>query len=191
MLLASASQDCFVRLWKFSCRREEVYGQDAIVTYKNVDINGNLYMISLTAILTGHEGWVYSVNWDIDGKKLLTASIDKTIILWEKDSATNLWLESMRVGEVGGNTLGFYGGKFGPDGNKVLAHSYHGAFHIWHHDQKSQSWLPDVTVGGHFGEVVDLCWEPEGEFIVTVSTDQTTRIHAPWPKTNTKCVGII
>jgi elongator complex protein 2 len=42
------------------------------------------------------------------------------------------------------------------------------------------SWEPDVTVGGHFGEVVDMQWEPGGCFLFSVSTDQTTRIHAPW-----------
>ena len=35
------------------------------------------------------------------------------------------------MGEVGGNTLGLYGGVFGPDGNSILAHGYQGAFHHW------------------------------------------------------------
>ena len=35
------------------------------------------------------------------------------------------------MGEVGGNTLGFYGGLFGPDGTSILAHGYQGAFHHW------------------------------------------------------------
>ena len=40
-----------------------------------------------------------------------------------------LW--QVRVGEVGGNSLGFYGGVFGPDGNTILAHGYHGALQMW------------------------------------------------------------
>lgn len=157
----------------------------------DVHINDISYTISLVAILTGHEGWIYSVNWDPKGKRLLTASIDKSLIIWEKDAGTNLWLENMRVGEVGGNTLGFYGGKFGPHGRSILAHSYHGAFHIWHYNLETKSWVPDVTVGGHFGEVVDLCWEPDGEFLVSVSMDQTTRIHAPWIRPNTGIVCML
>lgn len=41
------------------------------------------------------------------------------------------WIETARVGEVGGNTLGFYGGKFAPDGKSIMGHGYQGAFHIW------------------------------------------------------------
>lgn len=37
-----------------------------------------------------------------------------------------------------------------------------------------------MTAGGHSNEVVDMAWEPDGEFLVSSSLDQTTRIHAPW-----------
>lgn len=49
-------------------------------------------------------------------------------------------------------------------------------------------WEPAVTVGGHFREVVDLSWEPHGEFLVSLSHDQTTRIHAPWTKDSKETV---
>lgn len=34
--------------------------------------------------------------------------------------------------------------------------------------------------GGHSNAVNDLCWEPNGEFLLTVSSDQTTRVHGEW-----------
>ncbi len=34
--------------------------------------------------------------------------------------------------------------------------------------------------GGHFGSVEDMIWDPKGQFAITVSTDQTSRLHAPW-----------
>ena len=37
----------------------------------------------------------------------------------------------MRVGEVGGNTLGFYGGLISPGGLLIFAHDYQGGFHLW------------------------------------------------------------
>ena len=67
----------------------------------------------------------------IQPMKLLSSSLDKTIIIWEPDESTGVWLESVRVGEVGGNTLGFYGSKFGPNGLRMMGHGYQGSFHLW------------------------------------------------------------
>ena len=91
---------------------------------------------------------------------------------------------------MGGNTLGLYGGVFGPQGDLILAHGYQGAFHLWKRvaaesrtDQSKEleRWQPLPALSGHFGPVQDISWEPEsGRFIVSVSTDQTARLHAPW-----------
>ncbi len=35
------------------------------------------------------------------------------------------------MGEVGGNTLGFYGCAISPDGKSIIAHGFQGAFHLW------------------------------------------------------------
>lgn len=112
--------------------------------------------------------------------RLLSASIDKTLIIWAS-TEEGVWLEQVRVGEVGGNSMGFFGGKFALDGCSIMAHSYQGGFHIWNQDeQKPQLWTSNVIVGGHYGEVRDLAWEHEGGYLMTVSADQTTRLHAPW-----------
>lgn len=41
-----------------------------------------------------------------------------------------------------------------------------------------------VINSGHFNIVEDLCWEPNQEFFLTVSKDQTTRFHGYWKKHN-------
>ena len=47
--------------------------------------------------------------------------------------------------------------------------------------QETKTWKPGVTVGGHFESVEDIAWEPEsGKFLLSVSGDQTTRLHALW-----------
>jgi elongator complex protein 2 len=52
---------------------------------------------------------------------------------------------------------------------------------LWHQNKDNEKlWEPGVINGGHFKEVRDLGWEAEGEFLFSVSTDQTTRIHACW-----------
>ncbi|KAG5896915.1 hypothetical protein JTB14_028143 [Gonioctena quinquepunctata] len=181
LLLASGSQDAFIRLWRISSKpRPEIHFETTVKT--QIKTTSEIYNVYLESILTGHEGWIYSVNWNPKSLQLLSASIDKSMIVWEFDISSGLWLEKMRVGEVGGNTLGFYGGIFSPNGDKILAHNYHGAFHIW--KDTHQGWVPCVTLGGHFSEVVDCAWEPNGEYLITVSADQTTRIHGPWKNGN-------
>ena len=174
VLLATSSQDGQIQLFKFT--------ENSIDSSKySVKTSRSKYNVTLETILTGHEGWVYSVHWSPSNTlKLLSSSIDKTIIIWEYDESVNYWLETTRLGEVGGNTLGFYGAEFGPDGKSIIAHSYHGAFHLWNYDETSNNWDPRVTMGGHFGEVIDVAWESSGEFLVSASYDQTTRVHAPW-----------
>lgn len=37
-----------------------------------------------------------------------------------------------------------------------------------------------MVVSGHFSGVQDLSWDPEGEFLLSVGLDQTTRLLTPW-----------
>jgi len=62
---------------------------------------------------------------------LLSASMDRTMAIWRPDPVAGVWLNDVRVGEMGGNALGFFGGLFGPEGHHILAHGYNGAFHLW------------------------------------------------------------
>lgn len=152
----------------------------------------NHFAVNLETILAGHEGWVYGVSWDsysaqrseITGKqegkiKLLSTSLDKTMIIWSPDES-GTWIEEARLGEVGGNTLGFYGGKFGHNGLGIVGHGYQGSFHMWKFNKDNKNWVPCVVVGGHIGEVMDIAWDLEGNYILSAGTDQTTRLHAPW-----------
>ncbi|XP_012536598.1 probable elongator complex protein 2 [Monomorium pharaonis] len=189
LFLATCSKDSMIRLWKLSkaVKDSELSSDELKQESYSFVVNDRQYDITLESVLCGHEGWVYGVHWypvktdNYQTMKLLSSSIDKTMIIWEPVELMNgIWTETTRVGEVGGNSLGFYGCKFGPDGSHILAHGYQGSFHIWKYSQQMNKWLPHPTPGGHFSEVVDLCWEPKGRFLITASTDQTTRIHAPY-----------
>jgi elongator complex protein 2 len=210
VLLASSSQDTFIRLWRISFRREEQLIQQKAVDELDIDENIELeeriftihskdagkfhFALTLESVLLGHENWVLGVHWKVlpESKKLclLSSSMDKTLIIWMFDEDSGVWSEKIRVGEVGGNTLGFYGGKFSPNGNSIIGHGFQGSFHIWTKSKEDENlWLPGIIIGGHFSEVRDLSWEPEGQFLYTLSADQTTRIHAPWQRENKKIVS--
>lgn len=49
-------------------------------------------------------------------------------------------------------------------------------------------WRPGVVISGHFDAVQDLSWDPDGEFLLSVGSDQTTRLFTPWRKEDGKQV---
>ncbi|XP_071776254.2 elongator complex protein 2 [Centroberyx gerrardi] len=201
LLLASCSQDCLIRVWRLcaksgtDARAEDdhtiIKMKEDVFEVKERDVSA-VFAVSLETVLAGHENWVYGVHWQppfYKGGKLqqrlslLSASMDKTMILWAPEEGSGVWVEQVRVGEVGGNTLGFYGCQMSPDGSMIVAHAFHGALHLWYKDQnKQREWSPGVVISGHFNAVLDLSWDPEGEFILSVGSDQTTRLFTPWKK---------
>lgn len=173
LFLATGSKDSMIRLWKIRETEVEESSNDELKLESNYFIiDHRKYNVILESVLCGHESWIYGVHWQpmkmdsVQTLKLLSSSMDKTMIIWEPAEIMNgMWTETVRVGEVGGNSLGFYGCKFSPDGLRILAYGYQGSFHIWRYSQEMNKWLPCPTPGGHFSEVIDLCWEPKGRSV--------------------------
>nr|XP_003474051.1 elongator complex protein 2 [Cavia porcellus] len=198
LFLASCSQDCLIRIWRLCIKSTSSEMQDDNIRLKEntftIENEGSevTFGVTLETVLAGHENWVNAVHWQPsfykDGvlqqpMRLLSASMDKTMILWAPDEESGVWLEQVRVGEVGGNTLGFYDCQFNEDGSMIIAHAFHGALHLWKQSTVNpKEWTPEIVISGHFDGVQDLMWDPEGEFIITVGTDQTTRLFAPWKR---------
>ncbi|XP_045134458.1 elongator complex protein 2-like [Portunus trituberculatus] len=207
LLLASGSKDATVRLWKlFKLQninepQEEQNASSVELKLKSItfEIPSLCEDISLCAlldtVLSGHEGLVSEVCWaspSFQGDKLqatyrlLTCSKmqDRSIIIWEpnEDTTSSMWLEVARLGEVGGNMEGYYSCQFSPDGSQVLGCSYQGALHLW--ELQDGAWEPCVVAGGHFNQVADIAWDLSSRYLLSVSKDQTTRLHAGWKANN-------
>ncbi|XP_036061180.1 elongator complex protein 2 [Onychomys torridus] len=196
LFLASCSQDSLIRIWKVYMKPTSLETEDDGIRLKENTFtiqDGGISItvaVTLETLLTGHENWVNSIHWlppfYKDGVlqqkvRLLSVSTDKSMILWGPEDDSGVWLEQVRVGEVGGNTLGFLNCQFGENGTMIIAHAYHGAMHLWKQSTVNpKRWVSDIVISGHFSGVQDLIWDPEGEFLITTSTDQTTRLFAPW-----------
>ena len=142
--MASAAQDSLIRVWRIT--RDK--GDDCSSSLQSSQGKFSVlygdkfhFKFGLETVLQGHENWVYGLDWQprvlLNGTltnplRLLSCSMDKTMIVWGVDTASGVWLDQVRVGEVGGNTLGLYGCRFGQQGTAILAHGYQGALHLWH-----------------------------------------------------------
>lgn len=195
ILLVSSSQDKGIRIWKMTLRgsltsKQGTYRKEEISLASYIEgpvfvAGSSSYQISLESLLIGHEDWVYSVEWQppsttsVEGttyhqpQSILSASMDKTMMIWQPERTTGIWMNVVTVGELSHSALGFYGGHWSPDGNAILAHGYGGAFHLWKNvGVDVDHWQPQKVPSGHFAAVTDIAWARSGEYMVTVSHDQ-------------------
>lgn len=195
LLLVSSSQDKGIRIWKVALNDSLGKQEDiSLASYIKgpILVAGSFsYQISLESLLIGHEDWVYSVEWQppssIEGnacyqsESILSASMDKTMMIWQPERTTGIWMNVVTVGELSHCALGFYGGHWSPNGDSIFAHGYGGSFHLWRNvGVDFDNWQPQKVPSGHFAAVTDIAWARSGDYMMSVSHDQTTRIFAPW-----------
>ncbi|WP_187414569.1 WD40 repeat domain-containing protein [Nonomuraea sp. PA05] len=112
--------------------------------------------------LTGHTGQVLNVAFSPDGRRIATASVDRTVLIW--DSTTGAVLKTLT-----GHTTAVNGVQFSPDG-RLLATAGH--------EQTVKLWNPVsgtvlTTLTGHTGWVRTVKFSPDGRTLATASHDQT------------------
>lgn len=183
IMIMTGGQDHYVRIWKL-CPKSNVTPKESRIHMeeKLISIGNNKFSVNLESVLSGHEGWVYAANFfqNNDTIGIMTCSIDKSIIIWYQGES-GIWMDTHRIGEMGGGGLGFLGAKTSLDGHTIVAHGFQGSLHIWTIEQGEDGELikPENASSGHFGSVTGIAWAPDGEYLFSISSDQTTRIHAP------------
>lgn len=145
----------------------------------DTEIDQKIFSVMFDALLMGHDDWVHSVDWNTSSSNLeiVSASSDKSIMIWTPDTSTNVWTNKAQVGDVGGASLGFYNAIFGRDG-RIIGQSYNGSIQFW--DCVDGEYTPGIGISGHFGPVKGIEWDPSGMYLVSVSSDETARLIAPW-----------
>ncbi|KAG1652116.1 hypothetical protein FOA52_015945, partial [Chlamydomonas sp. UWO 241] len=119
-------------------------------------------------------------------------SMDRTMMLWQHEQRSGLWMSQASVGDAGAQCLGYFGACFSPTGARVVAHGFTGAMHLWDSSSDAdtntsaghRAWVPLHAAGGHFGPVAGCCWAADGRCVLSVGEDQTarvwTRVRAHW-----------
>jgi elongator complex protein 2 len=186
IILASASQDRYVRLWrltKSNTNNTKSNDIDALLTETlggesyPFTLNGTDYAVTFSALLPGHDDWVFTVSFHPQNPNiLLSASADASLILWRPEATSGIWIPETRLGEVSslkgattaqGSSGGFWGGLWSPDGTSVASWGKTGSWRVWHDDGEGL-WVQRNAVGGCTRPVKGISWDPEGRFLLSV-----------------------
>jgi WD40 repeat protein len=182
-----------VTIWK------EVRGELSGADLSNLDLSGvplngvmcsrfyaDQYIMYLAAVFDssrvheknllpqGHSDSVTSAVYSPDGKKILSASYDKTIKEW--DAAT-----AECVKTLAGHFLGITSAVYSPDGKKILSASIDRTIKEW--DVETGECIK--TLDGHTHWVTSVVYNPDEKKILSASSDRTIK---NWDIATCECV---
>ncbi|KAI0676913.1 WD40 repeat-like protein [Trametes maxima] len=172
-----------------------------ILTVKSPQQSSQLFSITFDALLVGHEAGVTSLSWrphssPTDLPTLLSTSTDSSLILWSPSTVltsstdgTTLWINRQRFGDIGGQRLGgFVGGMWARGGSDAMSWGWNGGWRRWRCDPPEddrettlEEWTEVGAITGHRAPVRSIAWSSRGEYLISSSLDQTTRIHGAIP----------
>jgi WD40 repeat protein/uncharacterized caspase-like protein len=118
----------------------------------------------LIKTLTGHSGWVNSVQFSPDGQTLASASEDKVIKLWNVATGSlirNLTGHGERVTSVA----------FNPNGQTLVSGSGDHTVKLWNLSNGSAQ-----TLEGHTDQVNSVQFSPDGKWIISAGQDHTLNL---------------
>jgi WD40 repeat protein/DNA polymerase III delta prime subunit len=180
-LLASSSKDGEIRVWDtmsggcqsiLRCSSGFAYSVDWKIQAENQYLCSggtdnsvcvwDLLSSSCILVCLGHEDWVRSVFWSLDGRNIFSGSSDHTVLCW--DALT---------GECDQVLMGHSGGIWSVvqsnDGRYLYSASADGTIKTW----ECCSWKCDQTFKGHEGPVLSISLTSDGSKIISSGTDTT------------------
>ena len=130
-------------------------------------LEGALRELRERLVLAGHGQGVMSAAFSPDGKRIVTASDDKTARLWDVKTGTP-------IGEpLQGHEGPVRSAAFSPDGKRIVTASYDKTVRLWDGESGKPIGEP---LRGHEDKVMSAAFSPDGKRIVTASNDKTVRL---------------
>jgi predicted oxidoreductase (fatty acid repression mutant protein) len=118
-------------------------------------------------VLKGHTDVVYSAAFSPDGKRIVTASRDKTARLWDAETGKP-------IGEpLTGHAQSVWSAAFSPDSKRIVTASGDKTARLW--DAATGKPIGEPLTG-HADAVYSAAFSPDGKRIVTASGDKTARL---------------
>ncbi len=119
--------------------------------------------IAQVVLLHPEASW--SANFSPDGGRIATASMDKTVRVWNADGAGEPMILS-------GHSQGVLSVSFSATGRQLASASYDRTARVWNADGSGRP----IVLSGHRSYVMTAAFSPDGSRIVTASWDRTARI---------------
>ncbi|MBH8560714.1 hypothetical protein I8748_00565 [Nostoc sp. CENA67] len=140
-------------------------------TIKIWDINNSNCLYTLSE----HAGDVWGITFSPNGQLLVSGSYDKTIKIWQLNEQVCIHTLKGYDDRIGAAT-------FNPEGS-LLATAGESTVDIW--DVASGICLYSLEEEGHKGRVKSVAFSPDGQLLVSVSTDKTIKI---WDLRKRQCI---
>ncbi|SMN17710.1 similar to Saccharomyces cerevisiae YGR200C ELP2 Subunit of Elongator complex, which is required for modification of wobble nucleosides in tRNA [Maudiozyma saulgeensis] len=196
-LLCSGSQDRYIRIWRIRTNdliKDDDEDENTLTLLNNKQYKFNVdeglrICINFEALIMGHDDWISSLQWHETRLQLLASTADTSLMVWEPDESSGIWVCGLRLGEISskgastatGSSGGFWSCLwFNREGvDYILTNGKTGAWRVWSTTDNLQV-DEHLSISGSTKEVTDIAWSPNGEYLLSTSLDQTTRLYAPW-----------
>ncbi len=144
----------------------------------NIDHTVHVWNVQTARLLfppyAGHSGQVKQVAWSPDGKQIASASVDKTVQVWNASDGSSAYTFTHQQGEI-------WAVAWSPDGTRLVSGSHDGTVQIW----PPVIDPPTITFYGHTDGVNTVAWSSDGKYIASGSGNTEK---PPISHDNTVCI---
>ncbi|SRR5258708_361909 len=114
---------------------------------------------------TGHTDVVWAVDWSPDGKRVVSASQDKRVQVWDETTGNTIL-------SYQGHTAGVLGVAWSPDGKYIVSCGRDATVQVW----DATTGNPMFIYRGHTANVWAVSWSHDGRRVASGGRDTTVQI---------------